>query len=111
MKLLNVDIDCSELESDECDILVASPFDLLPIIPSCISCGHVDALIFRFSIDWLFLRLEIYSQENSLSRFINGLVFIVQSWIHAFDPSSRSCSLALCSFFAFFLLLIHGVLI
>ncbi len=51
MKSSNVVGDCSELELDECDILVASPCDRLTIIPSCISCGHVAVLKLCFSIE------------------------------------------------------------
>ena len=46
MKLLNVARDSSELDFDECDILVASPCALYTIIPSCISYRHLAALKF-----------------------------------------------------------------
>ena len=63
MKLLNVARDSSELDFDECDILVASPCALYTIIPSCISYRHLAALKFFLSID-----LDVIGEYNSKDK-------------------------------------------
>ena len=69
MKLLNLARDSSELDIDECDILVASPYALRTIIPSCISYRHLAALKFFLSID-----LDVIGEYNSKDK---GLLLLL----------------------------------